>query len=268
MKGKGWVHHKGVDSPKGVFRAFQENPDSIHCWEDCEEMYKHAIASNLLRDACGEEDGRQRIIKWHTDKEDSKIIFTGGVIIISNENLSKSNAALKAVASRAKPIQWTLNNREMIACIIDISSNGWNKRGKKLTSDQCAIVAQHLITKMTSGEGIGDVDLRFFTEHCLPAYSWFLARKVLNENGEVDETLSGQNVSWKEVIDSKLIGEVGIPETRDERNEFLQKVAVEIDLQKLTVVQKHELWTEKTGLAKAMYHRHLSRAKKNKEGEK
>lgn len=254
MKPNGWKHHKGVDSPKALFRIFEDFPDMIHCWEDCENMYKHAIAADLLRCACGDDGGRDRVIRWKTDREDIKIIFTGAVIIVSNENLSKRNGPLTGVASRCKPIEWKLNSREMMAVMIKIASYGWSKKGRKLTPEQCSEVAEYCCLKMTNDSTKNAVDLRLLNEHGFPAYAFWLT--------------SEKKVHWKEIIDAKLQGEVQAPHGRDEKGEWLRSVALEISLLKGPVAMKYEVWKEKTGLAQAMYHRHLAAAKEGRKDAK
>jgi hypothetical protein len=246
-----WRHHKGMTSPKGIFLVFQEDPTFVHCFEDCEDMYKHQIGSNLLRCACGEESDRDRIIPWKTQNEDFKVRFTGGVIIISNEDMRKTKGPLAAVASRCKPVQWSLTKRELICLMLKISQKGWKGKKGTLTPVQCIQVAEYLITQMTEDTHGLDVDLRMFCEHCLPAFAWWLR--------------SDKKVDWKDIIKSKLQGEIPTPQTRDEKSQYHQRIASEIDLLKIPIFKKHELWKEKTGLGKSIYHRHLSRAKQQGE---
>jgi hypothetical protein len=245
-----WRHHKGVTSPKGIFLLFQEDPTFIHLFEDCEDMYKHQIGANLLRCACGEEEGRERIINWKNNNDDFKLKFEGGVIIISNEDMRKTKGPLSAVASRCKPIQWALTKKELIALMIKISLKGWKGKKGVLSPEQCLMVSEFLISQMTEDTAGLDVDLRMLCEHCFPTFAWWLR--------------SDKKVDWRDLIKSKLVGEIREPQTRDERSEYLQKIALDIDAMKISVSEKHDMWKEKTGLGKSIYHRHLSRAKGGK----
>jgi len=248
MLGKRWIHHTAYTTPKGLILALAENPDSIHLFEDCEQMYKHETCSSILRAACGSPRQKNRIVTYQTANENITINFRGGIIIVSNEAISKGKGALAAVASRFSPIKWDLNVEERISSILEIAEGGYTKNGVTLNGKACLMVAKELIHEILNGGSDRPVDLRTFTEHALPTYCQFLATE--NPDG------------WIEVMRSKLKGEVQRSERRDDKSNRLQLLAWSIAQDKtLNTKQRVEKWKEETGLGQAIYYRHLKHAK-------
>lgn len=246
--GNSWVHHTGMATPKGLLIQLMEKSEAIHLFEDCEAMYKAEGSSSILRGACGSPGTRERFVTHETAHEKHRFAFTGGIIIVSNENLSRKKGPMAAVASRFRPIKWDLTIEERVALILDIADQGWAKNGRELDPKECRVVAKFLIEEMTGGEIAAAVDLRTFTEHALPAYAQWQY-----DNPEMD---------WKQLIRAKLSGEVKRAETRDSKNERLASMALVIDADSSKKTpDKVKLWNERTGLGQAQYFRHLRAAK-------
>jgi hypothetical protein len=247
MVGRGWTHHTGFTTPKGLFLEMMKGKDHVHLFEDCEDMYKHNIAATFLRAACGQGKDGERWIEYKTNDEDLKFEFTGGVIIISNQNLSKTSSVLAAVASRFRPVKWELTTKELIAVMLEISEHDWVKKQHVVKAENCRTVAEWLIGEMTSGGQQFGIELRTFTEHALPAFAqWQVGDK---------------KVDWKDVLKAKLQGEVGIPEGRDLRNEKLEELAFVLSLRKMNSGEREAEWHKMTGLKKTQYYQHLAAAR-------
>lgn len=248
LKGKEWRHHTAYSTPKGLMLALAAYPNAIHLFEDCEKMYKTDVASSILRAACGSPKQRERRVIYETAHEKIDIVFTGGIIIVSNESLSKSKGPLSAVASRFKPVKWDMTVQERIARMLQIAGLGWSKEGRLVSPAECLKVAKHLIEEMLTQETSYPVDIRMFTEHALPAY-------LQHREGRTD-------VDWKQLIRSKLSGEVRAEEKRTDRNDRLRQLALKLASDKsLDRAAKMKQWTEQTGLGQAIYYRHLKAAK-------
>lgn len=248
LLGKGWQHHTAYSTPKALMLAIAERPSAIHVFEDCERLYKTDVASSILRAACGSPRQKQRWVTYETAHEALRVNFTGGIIVVSNENLAKAKGPLAAVASRFRPIKWDLTIEERIARILTMAEAGWKRAEWTLTPVQCRVVARFLVEEMTQGHVDYAVDLRTYCEHALPAYA--------------QHAQGGSNVDWRDVVRSKLQGEVFTMENRTERGSRLETIALGLALdKKLGSKQRIEEWTKQTGLAQAIYYRHLKRAK-------
>jgi hypothetical protein len=247
MADQGWVPHNAGLTPKGLFDAIVENPDKIHVIEDCEDVHKSQDFADILRPACDDGSDRDRVIRWKTAKQDFKQVFTGGIIIISNCDISKVNGPLQAVASRFKPVKWSLSTNELVCVMLKIAEQGYSKRGNSLSPKQCKEIVEWLHDRITSGEALVGVDLRLLTQHCYPAY--------------VQSILDGNPDNWKEVILAILRGESTIPDSRDDRNAQLEKIAMQISMMPIKTNERFAKWKEMTGRGKSQYSVHLQKAR-------
>jgi DNA-binding transcriptional regulator YdaS (Cro superfamily) len=248
LKGKSWRHHTAYTTPKALMMAIAEYPESIHLFEDCEKMYKTDVAASILRAACGSPKQRSRTVTYETANEKYSVQFTGGIIIVSNEDLAKGKGALQAVASRFKPVKWDMTVQERIARILQIAGLGWSKGERYVDPKECHKVAEFLIKEMLTGELSAPVDIRTFVEHAMPAY-------LQHKEGRT-------TVDWKEIVKSKLCGQVNNNEKRTDRNDRLRQLALAIASDtKLDRKAKVAKWTEETGMGQAIYYRHLKAAK-------
>lgn len=248
VEGKSWAHHTAYSTPKGLMIAMTQQPDSVHLFEDCERLYKTDVAASLLRAACGSPRQKERWVTYETAHETLRVHFRGGIIIVSNEDISRSKGPLAAVASRFRPVEWSLSLEERAATILDIAGSGWKKGNKQLSPEECQTVAAFLVEEMMSGRVMVPVDLRTFVEHALPAYA---------------QWKQGESASpWKEVLLSKLQGSMDVEEKREEKTARLQATAVKIsNMPDVTREVKLLTWKEQTGLGQAIFYRHLKAAK-------
>lgn len=248
IHGTAWKHHTSVVTPKALMMSIADWPASVHLFEDCESLYKAEAACSILRAACGAPKQKERWVTYETAHEKLSVNFSGGIVIVSNQDLSRAKGPLAAVASRFRPIKWDLSAEERIAKILTIAQSGWAKGEWLLTPGQCKTVALFLVEEMSRGEVTVPVDLRTYTEHCLPAFAQSLDKSIRTD--------------WKELIRTKLAGQVNRIEKRDERGDRLEALALAIHLDsKLDAKAKIFHWKMKTGLGQAIYYRHLKKAK-------
>ena len=245
--GKSWRHHTAYSTPKALMLAIAEYPEAVHVFEDCEKLYKTDVASSILRAACGGPKQLERWVTYETAHEKLNVRFSGGIIIVSNENLARNKGPLAAVASRFRPIKWDLTQEERIALILRMSKDGWRRGERTLTGAECKRVAQFLVAEMVTGTVTFPVDLRTFVEHALPAYAQCKA--------------DGKGLNWQEVIRAKLTGEVILNEGRGAKNGRLELLALSLHQNKgLTTRTRQEAWKRETGLGQAIYYAHLRKA--------
>lgn len=252
LAGKSWRHHTAYSTPKALMLSLAEDPSAIHLFEDCERMLKMDLSASLLRAACGAPGDRQRWVTYETAHETLRVNFTGGVIIASNENLAKKSGPLQGVASRFRPILWTMTLQERRAAIVNIAEQGWT-RGKVSVSAKDALkVANALLDMIEDARLDVQLDIRLFTEHALPAFAHAASM------GDPD--------GWADILLAKLTGTCEtVSESRDAKSERLRQLALQIDASSGSGKEKLARWVSATQLGKAIYYRHLREAK---QGEK
>jgi hypothetical protein len=248
LKGKSWRHHTAYTTPRALMNSFIEYPESIHLFEDCEKMYKTDVGSSILRAACGSPRQRQRQVTYETADAEINIVFSGGVIIVSNEDIAKGKGPMQAVASRFKPIKWDMTVQERVARILQIAGLGWSKGNADVPPKECLKVAEFLAHQMLSGDTRSPVDIRTFCEHAMPAY--------------LQHRQGATSVDWRDIVRSKLSGNVEVMEKRGDRNDRLRQLALAIHADaKLDRKAKMAKWTKETGMGQAIFYRHLRAAK-------
>lgn len=250
MNGAAWRHHTAHSTPKALFLSLLNDPTAVHLYEDCEKVLKTDLSASILRAACGAPDQRERLITYETNHEKLAFNFRGGIIFATNENLSRTNGPMQAVASRFRPIKWDMTLEERIACILTIAKKDHNRNNVFMTAKECTKVALDLVEMCTSSSSHVDLDLRLFCEHALPAYA---------QNKE------NPGMKWQDLLQAKLSGIAITQEmTQAERTQSLRQLAVKIDLEGGTTKEKIAKWKELTELGQAIYYRHLREGKAKK----
>lgn len=250
LASKGWIHHTAYSTPKALMMSIVESPGSIHVFEDCERMLKTDLASSILRAACGAPNERQRVVTWETANERLRVNFTGAIVVVTNENLSKIKGPMQGVASRFRPFQWTMNLEERCAVILDLASRGTSRSGIPLSAKECTKVAKRLIEMVGESRVEFDLDIRLFTEHALPAFA---------------QSKQNPGHGWEDLMLAKLLGSAQtVEETQEMRTRRLEILAVSIDSEKMSSKQKVAKWKSLTDLGQAIYYRHLKHAKKKR----
>jgi hypothetical protein len=247
IAGSGWRHHTAHSTPKALFQSLHENPNAIHLYEDCEKLLKTDLSASILRAACGAPNERQRWVTYETANEQLRFSFTGGIIIATNANVSRTNGPLQGVASRFRPIRWEMTLPERIATILKMSDREWVKNGIVLTEKECRKVAVSLIEMCTASNSDKDLDLRLFAEHALPAYA---------------QSKQDSSMKWEDLLQAKLMGvATTMEDTQVERSRHLQQLAQKIDAEGGNTKAKIAKWKELTDLGQAIYYRHLREGK-------
>ena len=236
-----FVHHNTHCTPRALFNAFDDFPDSIHVFEDLETLYKNPSAANMLRAACEpEKKHKKRILTYETNKGCEAVPFSGGVIIVSNERLSEKGI-LGAVASRCRPLEWRNAPPETKLLIYEYAKTG----PLGLTPEECNEVADFVVNfSETNGYPL---EMRTYCDHALPSYKHWKEEK--------------DSVHWKDVVASKLRGQV-VVEKQAERIRRERQIAAEIHKVGGTLEEKIALWKERTGgKSKTAYYERLKEAK-------
>lgn len=247
IAGAGWRHHTAHSTPKALFMSLVQEPAAIHLYEDCEKLLKTDLSASILRAACGAPSERERWVTYETANEVLKVKVTGGIIIATNANLSRSNGPLQGVASRFRPIRWDMSLEERIATIYKIAERPFRKGGVELTPKECKKVAQQLVDMVASSRSNLDLDLRLFTEHALPAFA-----QAKQQTG----------MKWEDLLLAKLTGQATtVEDTQLDRTRKMQQLAQKIDMEGGPIKDKLAKWQQLTELGKSIYYRHLREGK-------
>jgi len=250
IAGNGWKHHTAHSTPKALFMSLVEQPAAIHLYEDCEKLLKTDLSASILRAACGSPNDRDRWVTYETANEVLRVRVTGGIIIATNANLSRTNGPLQGVASRFRPIKWDMTLEERIATIMKLSERPYRKMGVELTAKETKKVASRLVEMVADSKSNLDLDLRLYTEHALPAFA---------------QAKANPGTNWEDLLQAKLIGvATTIGDTQAERSRHLQQLAEKINMEGGTYKGKLAKWMQLTGLGKSIYFRHLKEAKAKK----
>ena len=243
MPGPGkWLHWNNRMTGRAMVEQLSLFRHSIHVFEDMEEVFRDKTSAGILRSACASVRGRPRQITYTTMLVSFDFVFEGGVIIISNEDLSR-NGVLGAVASRMRPLQWLLRPDEIVAIIRDAAAKGHTHRGHLISAAECQEVAAFVIAEMQSGK----VDLRTYFDHALPSYwHWQHADAPV--------------VHWTDVVKSKIVGEP-VVEKRHDRVEREQAIACECYRDGDSTDARLDLWKTRTGWSKQAFYNRLKEAK-------
>lgn len=250
MDAKAWRHHTAHSTPKALFLSLLNDPTAVHLYEDCEKVLKTDLSASILRAACGAPNQAERTITYETNTESLKFAFRGGIIFATNENLSRVNGPMQAVASRFRPIKWDLTLEERIAMILTIAKEPQTRNGIPLSAAECTKVAHELVDMTSDSSSHVDLDLRLFAEHALPAFA---------------QAKANPGMSWKDLLQAKLTGvAVTKADTQFERTQRLQELAIKIDGEGGAGKEKIAKWKQLTDLGQAIYYRHLRDAKAGK----
>ncbi len=247
IAGNGWRHHTAYTTPKAMFMALLEEPYAVHLYEDCERVLKTDLSASILRAACGAPNERSRWVTYETAHQKLRLEFFGGIVIATNENLSRANGPLHGVASRFRPIKWDLDHQERVACILTIAKSAAVRNGVRLSAKECLKVAYRLIEMCSDSKSPLDLDLRLFTEHALPAFAQSKAQPAMK---------------WEDLMHAKLQGiATTVEDSQVDRTRKMQQLAQKISLEGGNTKAKVAKWKEITGLGQAIYFRHLRTGK-------
>lgn len=247
LAGSAWMHHTAHSTPKALFVSLMESPHSVHLFEDCEKVLKTDVSASILRAACGAPNERQRRITYETANERHNILFTGGIIVATNDSLSRKNGPLQGVSSRFRPIRWELDLQERIACVLTIAKRPCVRNGVAITAKESTRVALDLVDMTRDSTNPLDLDLRLFTEHALPAFA---------------QAKQTPGAKWQDLMHAKLLGvATTVEDAQHVRTQKLQQTAQKIHAECPTSKARIAKWKELTGLGQAIFFRHLKASK-------
>ncbi|MGA2616501.1 MAG: hypothetical protein ABSF26_02755 [Thermoguttaceae bacterium] len=237
-----WLHWNSRMTPRALVEQLFFFRHQVHLFEDMEDLYKDKTSAGILRSACASVRGAPRRITYTTARGSFDFVFEGGVIVISNEDLS-GNGVIGAVASRMRPLLWQLRPDEIVAIIRDSAAKGYTHRGHLIPPAECHEVAEYVIDAMQSGR----VDLRAYFDHALPSYWYWKHAKA-------------PTVHWTDIVKSKIVGEPVI-EKRHDRVEREREIACRCFTDANNTEARLGLWKQRTGWSRQVFYNRLREAK-------
>jgi hypothetical protein len=230
---------QGHLTPMGLFEVFKEHRDQVIVLDDVAEMLAQTTALQLLLAALGNQPGETdgRVLCYKRLWREDRVYFTGGLICLSNMVLLRG-ALLQALKSRVHYLVYDPTDGQLAALMRFLASQGWPRQEPKLTPDECAEVAEHLITecKRLSCR----LDIRLLVEKAFPDY-------LQCRNGEAE-------TDWRDLV-TTTVHEAIRDLTRSSVSQGMRKEEMEFELRIVREIlaefqepeQRLAAWRERTG---------------------
>jgi hypothetical protein len=245
-----YILHNSHVTARGLFDELKAHPDVIHIIEDAEQLTRNQIALGILRSATwpgryGRGNRLERLITWRTHQDSLEVIFSGGVILISNRELGKL-PELQALATRVPHIELTVTDAEVAALMRSIALGGHRIGDALLGPDECLEVAEFIIAE--SLQLSRPLDVRMLVNG--------FADRLQAEDGEA-------GCSWKDLVASTLRGQPAVVDEVETSGVRAQTKARELEIaREIGDLDPHErlgAWIEKTGKSRAALYRTLGK---------
>lgn len=137
-------------SGRGLFQALAEYPGTTHILEDMERVTADKDSQGVLRSALwsqrGEDGKLKRVVTWATARGIESIVFSGGIIMLSNRPLTDL-PELRAIRTRISHLHLQATDQEIAALMRKIARNGFQHGEQSMTSEECQDVCEYLVAE-------------------------------------------------------------------------------------------------------------------------
>jgi DNA repair photolyase len=239
---KPYHYQQGHLTPLGLFDALAEHPDEVIVFDDLAHVLKSDVALQILFAALGDPTGRnrERVVTDQRRAKERQVIFTGGVICISNLELH-DDKLLDALKSRVHVLNYNPSNAHLGALMLDIARRGWSPRGEgaEVSPAEAVEVARVLIGELVRTNC--KFDLRLFVKKALPDYlQW--------KDGEAETDWRDlARASVEEHLAALRHGANRPFKSREERLEEEREIVSEIVREHATHEERVAAWAARTG---------------------
>jgi flagellar capping protein FliD len=250
--GAAYQYHSGHLTPIGLFDLLRQHHDRVVVLDDVSSIFGQQVARQILLAALGNshDGGRGREVRYKRAKLDEVIMFTGGIVAISNIDLtSHDDAVLNALKDRINVLNYDPTDEEVLALCRDIAGKGIGPCSPK----ECGEVLEYLRGE-AQAKGIR-LSVRMFVDKAMADFR-------LCKEEEVES-------HWKDLIRSDLdqqLVELRQPVndnvSRKEQTEAERRVVQEICLNHTSVEDRIRVWRERTSKSQAAYYRRFKELKK------
>ena len=160
-------------SGRGLFETLAEYPKSVHVLEDMERLVKDKDSQGIIRSACWAQrgdDGRQkRTITWATARGVESIVFSGGIIMLSNRPLDDL-PELRAIKTRISHLHLEVTDQEIAAQMRRLAKGGYRHDDQEMTADEAEMVCDFVI--LESQSKLCHLDMRLWDTACRDYLQW------------------------------------------------------------------------------------------------
>ena len=247
-----YQYENGHIAPMGLFELFEKNPDGIFVIDDVASIFKQIAAKNILLAALGSQPNGVREIKYRRQGKAVKVLFRGGVIVISNLELH-GDELITAIKSRVQTLNYNPTDEQVEALMRSISTSGHESDTGKLTAKECLKVCEFLLERCRQLEVRPDVRMlvdKAFTDFAL----WKSGEAESHWQDLINSALEDQLVKLKHPVD------LHVPTKMEEE-------AAELDLleditEKYTEHQQRvDAFVDATGRSTRTYQRRMKQLK-------
>jgi len=241
----------GHVTPIGLFELLATHPDQIIVLDDVSSLFKQPVALQILLAALGSpHDGsRTRTIRHKTNRGDTAVPFTGGIIAISNLPLRGHNPeVLAALTDRVYVVGYEPTDDQLCAQIMDIAAKG----PKGVSPENARMVAAYVLQECKRLEI--RPSLRTYVDKALPDFRLWESQRSESH--------------WKDLVLSSLQQSAVMPqlEQRDlgraERTEAERRVARSVYLEYPSRQERVDAWKDRTGKSQAAFYRRIEELRK------
>ncbi len=232
---------------RGLFDLLAGHPDVVHVVEDAETLFSDKNAAGVLRSALWGQAGpggqQERVVCWQTAKGRSEVVFTGGIILVSNCGLDDT-PQLRAIRTRIPCLRYQPTNQEVAALMRAVARRGHAHRDSILPPDRCLEVAEAIVERTVR---LGrNLDLRLL---------------VNTFNDRLQYEAGSADTHWVDLLTSRMQERVVAPAgghgVRAQRN--AREVEVADRIAHLPAPERLAAWQAETGLSRAEMYRALAK---------
>jgi hypothetical protein len=137
-----WVARNARMTPMGLFDLIADHPEHVLLLDDIGTLFKQDQAMQIMMAALDGSPQEARLVTYKSKDRDEKVLFTGGMVAISNAPLRHDPLA-NALRSRAVILEHEPSDDEVAAFLRSLASKGH----KGLTPAECHEVVEFLVAE-------------------------------------------------------------------------------------------------------------------------
>lgn len=239
LPGVSWHYFNARMSPAGLFDIIEQYTDSVIVVDDVPLLFGNKQGIQLLLAMCGGKPGQPRRVTWNVKGERRTTVFTGGLIAISNEVLTRKDPIGEALASRGAALHFDPTDQMIQAQIRALVRQGYGG----VPSQECWEVAQFLVQESQASDF--RLDLRYYVK-AVSDYKYAKEKKAVSD--------------WRDIVRSSLrsLALLGQDQEggRAKRTAEMKKVVRELEARTdLSAGQRVDEFRRRTGGSQAAYYR-------------